>query len=362
MKFLLVAPTGQEVLGVITGYCKTALLNAGHEVKNFDFRESQYFKGNILSYLKPKIKRLFNFSPRKIPVVNRIENNKMNISLYNTALSYKPDVVLILTGETITKETLHKIRKEGIVIANWFMDSVYSPHRKSLVEEISPCYDFFFIIDSLEVLKYIKIGARYVYWLPMALDPTVHKTVYLNDDEKQKYSSNVTFVGTVIPVREDILEAVANFGLNIWGPPINVYGSWIDRKPELSKCYRGGPIFGDEVVKIYNASKIVVSIDSLYGNKIFSVTPRVFEVAGCGSFHICNYNEQLSKLFFEIGKEIVCFNTKEDLRKLVKYYLENEDERAAIAKNGQKRAYQNHTYTCRIEEMVSYLKETRIIF
>jgi spore maturation protein CgeB len=360
MKILLVAPTGQEVLGVITGYCKTALLNAGHEVNIFDFRESQYLKGDILSYLKPKIKRFFNLSPRKIPVINRMEIDKMNISLYNTALSYKPDLALILTGETITTETLHKIRKEGIVIANWFMDSVSSPHRKSLVEEISPYYDFFFIIDSLEVLKYVKIRARYVHWLPLALDPAVHKTVYLNDGEKQKYSSNVTFVGTVITVREDILEAVANFGLNIWGPPTSAYGSWIDKKSELSRCYRGGPIFGDEVVKIYNASKIVVSIDSLYGNKIFSVTPRVFEVAGCGSFHICNFNKQLSKLL-EIGKEIVCFNTKEDLKRLVKYYLVNEDEREAISKNGQKRVYKDHTYARRIEEMGSFLKGTGMI-
>jgi spore maturation protein CgeB len=360
MKILLVAPTGQEVLGIITGYCKTALLNAGHEVNIFDFRESQYFKGDVLSYLKPKIKRLLNLSPRTIPVINRMEINKMNISLYNSTLLYKPDLILILKGETITKDTLHKIRKKGFVIANWFMDSVYSLQAKSFVEEISPSYDSFFIIDSLEVLKYVKIGARYVYSLPLALDPAVHRTMHLDDNEKKKYSSNVTFVGTVIPVREDILKAVANFGLNIWAPPTSAHGSWLDKKSELSRCYRGGPIFGDEVIKIYNASKIVVSIDSLYGNKIFAVTPRVFEVAGCGSFHICNFNKQLSKLL-EIGKEIVCFKTKEDLKRLIKYYLVNEDERKVIAQNGQKRVYKDHTYARRIEEMGSFLKDTGMI-
>src|SRR4030043_1439796 len=127
MKILLVAPTGQEVLGIITGYCKTALLNAGHEVMIFDFRESQYLKGNILSYLKPKIKRILNLSPRKIPVINKIEIDKMNISLYNTALSYKPDLILILKGETIAKETLDKIRKRGFVMANWFLDFFFFP-------------------------------------------------------------------------------------------------------------------------------------------------------------------------------------------------------------------------------------------
>jgi nicotinate-nucleotide pyrophosphorylase len=111
MKILFVAPAGQEVLRIITGYCKNALRNAGHEVKIFDFRESQYLKGNALSYLKPKIKRFLNLSPRKIPVINKIEIDKMNLSLYDTALSYKPDLILILKGETLTKETLCKIRK-----------------------------------------------------------------------------------------------------------------------------------------------------------------------------------------------------------------------------------------------------------
>jgi spore maturation protein CgeB len=289
-----------------------------------------------------------------------MEIDKMNVSFYNVALSYNPDLILILKGETLTKEALFKIKKKGFVLANWFMDSVYSPHWKSFVEEFSPCYDFFFIIDSLDVLKYVKIGAKYIYCLPLAFDPTIHKTITLKDNEKQKYGSNLTFVGTVIPNRKEILEAIINFGLNIWGPRTNVYGSWVDKKSALSRCYRGGPIFGQEVVKIYNASKIVVSIDSLFGNKIFSVTPRVFEVAGCGSFHICNFNKQLSK-FFEIGKEIVCFNTKEDLKRLVKYYLENEDERAAIAYSGQKRAYRDHTYARRIEEMGSFLQGSGMV-
>jgi spore maturation protein CgeB len=68
----------------------------------------------------------------------------------------------------------------------------------------------------------------------------------------------------------------------------------------------------------------------------------------------------LSK-FFEIGKEIVCFNTKEDLKRLVKYYLENEDERTAIAYSGQKRAYRDHTYARRIEEMGSFLQGSGMV-
>jgi spore maturation protein CgeB len=41
--------------------------------------------------------------------------------------------------------------------------------------------------------------------------------------------------------------------------------------------------------------------------------------------------------------------------------LVNEDEREAIAKNGQKRVYKDHTYARRIEEMGTFLKSTGMI-
>ncbi len=355
MKFLLVAPTDQDALGLIAGHCKNALLNAGHQVKVFDFRHSQYVKGQILSYLKPKIKRLINFSPKAIPAINTMENSKMNAVLFNEVTDFNPDVVLVLKGETVAADTLLKIRARGAITANWFMDSVYAPHAKPLAEQISPSYDFFFIIDSPDVLEHVKIGAKHVHWLPLASDPLLHRTVCLTDDEKRKYESNITFVGTVIPVREKVLEALVDLGLNVWGPASNIYGTWMDKKSKLFKSYKGGPVFGEEVIKIYNASKIVFSLDSLWGDRIFAVTPRVFEVAGCGAFHLCNCNRQMQRLL-EVGSEIVCYKDVEDLRQLCMYFLEHADERAVIACNGQKKVYKNHTYAHRIAEMISFIK------
>mgnify|MGYP003316955199 FL=1 len=54
------------------------------------------------------------------------------------------------------------------------------------------------------------------------------------------------------------------------------------------------------------------------------------------------------------GEDFVYYESKDDLLSKIDYYLNHEDERIAIAKNGFERTAANHTYKHRIEEMVSY--------
>ena len=72
----------------------------------------------------------------------------MNKKLLAVIADYKPGMLLVLTGDNITVETLKTIKKTGIIIANWFTDSVIAPVRRGFVEETSPFYDYFFCIDS----------------------------------------------------------------------------------------------------------------------------------------------------------------------------------------------------------------------
>ena len=55
--------------------------------------------------------------------------------------------------------------------------------------------------------------------------------------------------------------------------------------------------------------------------------------------------------YFEIGKEVVCFDDRHDLIEKVRYYLKHEDERAVIAKAGYERTLREHTYAHRFSEI-----------
>ena len=69
---------------------------------------------------------------------------------------------------------------------------------------------------------------------------------------------------------------------------------------------------------------------------------------------LTNYQSDIDTLF-NIGRDLVTFDSEEDLLKKCGYYLEHEDERREIAENGFKAVRENHTYEHRVAEMVTFL-------
>jgi spore maturation protein CgeB len=65
-------------------------------------------------------------------------------------------------------------------------------------------------------------------------------------------------------------------------------------------------------------------------------TTRTFEIPASGSFLLAERTEEHESLF-EDEKEAIFFNSLEDLKHKVKYYLENNFERESIAKNGHEK-------------------------
>ena len=74
---------------------------------------------------------------------------------------------------------------------------------------------------------------------------------------------------------------------------------------------------------------------------------RTFEACGAGAFQMVDRRPGLSQLF-EPGRELVTFGDVTDLREKLDYYLERPAERHTIAKAGEKRARQEHTYAHRL--------------
>jgi spore maturation protein CgeB len=85
---------------------------------------------------------------------------------------------------------------------------------------------------------------------------------------------------------------------------------------------------------------------------------RNFEVPGCGGFLLTGMAENLGQ-YYEIGKEVACFDDRHDLIDKVRYYLEHEDEREAIAQAGYERTLREHTYARRFSEIFGHIGAPR---
>jgi len=110
-------------------------------------------------------------------------------------------------------------------------------------------------------------------------------------------------------------------------------------------------VWDEELVKVYNASKIVLNIHSPQPVPIM----RDFEVTGCGAFLLTDYARELESMF-KPAKEMVFVNTVDGLQDMVDYYLSHSRERDEIARQGQIRAYRDHTYARRMEELISFVE------
>ncbi|MDQ3634978.1 MAG: glycosyltransferase [Acidobacteriota bacterium] len=113
------------------------------------------------------------------------------------------------------------------------------------------------------------------------------------------------------------------------------------------------PLFGVEMFQKLRNSRIVFN-NHIDVSPISASNMRLFETTGVGACLITDWKENISDLF-EPDKEVLTYRSAEECTEKVKYLLEHEDERSAIAAAGQRRTLSEHTFdkrTARIDEII----------
>ncbi len=106
-----------------------------------------------------------------------------------------------------------------------------------------------------------------------------------------------------------------------------------------------------EMPRVFKQSRINLNITL---RSIKSGIPlRGFDIMGAGGFLLSNYQADFLKLFTP-GEDFVYYESKDDLLRKIDYYLEHEEERQMIAKNGHDKIAARHTYRHRIREMLNH--------
>lgn len=349
MKVLLV---GHKWWGAITEYTEEALKQLGCSVKKFyywpDSAMASFWQKALFSILdNNRIKRYFS---KQGLMFHQYLNEKMNEHLINKANFFKPDIILIIKGESIYPETIKKIRKDNTcTISSWLIDRPVPYKSPPYVKETLSLLDYIFTFDSYYIDQLKNLGVQHVYHLPLACSPSIHKKVKLSSEELDYYGSDVAFSGSVQPLRQKMLEYINGFDTKVWGPGFK------NVKKENMRIV-GGVITNKEVVKIYNASKISLNVN--HPQSIYGTNTRTYEALGSGAFILNDFKKEISELF-EIGKEIICYKRIEELNDLISYYLKNPNIRQEIAAKGQKRVYDEHTYYHRIKKLLSVIDRNR---
>lgn len=319
-----------------------------------------------------------------------------------------PDIVFSINFLPIVSKVCNVYK---IVYYSWVYDCpemhLYS---KSIYNPINRIY----IFDKIMYERLKRKKPDTIYYLPLATEPVEDFDGWITEEEKQRYSHDITFIGSLYNEKkrqyhqmeglseyekgyiEGIVQAQINvFGYNfimdsmsadfvdriknqlgyvaiddyeiddkgvIADHYIGMYASYIDRIRTLQmvadvhklSIYTDSDVsllnnieccgVADSITmtpKIYHMSKINLNITM---KPIQSGIPlRVFDVLGAGGFLISNYQPEISD-YFDIGEDLVVYESMDDLREKIIYYLEHEDERIRIANNGYMKVRENFTY------------------
>ncbi len=231
------------------------------------------------------------------------------------------------------------------------------------------------VLSSLESVAdyYHSKGFKTLYMLS-GFDASI-----LNKIEKRQPTINCSFVGSIlggedrhnerlrlvshlsrktnlspfIPHLPDYKHLGKEFVKNILGSDKRVFGfEEILDLLEL-KIKNGTAAYGIQMYQLLADSKITFNSHiGAAGNKAANM--RLLEATGTGTLLLTDFKENLNDLF-QMDKEVVAYKTKEEAVEKIKYYLEHEKERAAIAAAGQARTLRDYNFEKTMSKFSDFL-------
>ena len=257
--------------------------------------------------------------------------------------SFKPDILYCQDLSFFPEEVLVEIQKENKI--SLIVGQIACPlPPKSFLKP----YDLILTSFPHYVDKLKKDGMNCDYFR-IGFDQRI-----LSKVNHCKRDINFSFVGGISKYHNNALK---NIEFLIKNSDLMVYGYGSKKLPinSIIRKKHNGEKWGLDMYDILSRTKISfnrhINVSENNANNM-----RLFEATGMGSLLLTDQKENLSDLF-EIDREIVTYNCKEEALEKYDYLINNPKEIEKIAKCGQLRTLKEHTYDLRIKELIEILKK-----
>ncbi|MFL5589093.1 MAG: glycosyltransferase [Ktedonobacteraceae bacterium] len=272
-----------------------------------------------------------------VPWVSRVRGDRWFYDILAAQIKHhKPDVLLNLAMDRIKSHFLKEMKP--------YVRLLMGQHASPLPQgEDYSCYDLFTssLPDLVDYFRQQGIAAEFHC---LGFDPGCLSCV-----EADERPFDMTFIGSFHPShsgRVALLEALClRFPqIKIWAPSI----AYLAPNSPIRACYEG-PAWGRTMYRILARSKITLNNHGDFAP--YANNGRLYEATGMGTLLMTDWKENLHELF-EPGKEVVAYRSSHECAELVRYYLEHDNEREAIAHAGQERTLRAHTEYQRAQELL----------
>lgn len=310
---------GRNIIG-LDGF-KKSFEELGHMVVMFDY--DQYLNNTVL--LQEKLKDL--------------------------ADKVKPDLIFFsLFGSQFEISTLDYLKSKYTTI-NWFGDDQW--RFDNFTSKYLNSFTYCITTDKYSIPKYKKLGQNNVIYSQWAA---------INTHEIPKfkgYKYDVSFVGGFHPYRKWFIDTLKKRGITI-----EAFGNG----------WENGSLRANEMNELFISSKINLNIsnsnsfDLRYLSNHWKALPllfkskknakqikaRNFEIPYFNGFQLSDYAPTLEN-YFDLGQEIVCYSDVDEAELLIKYYLDNEEERESIRQISHTKAINQHGYIYRLQNVLEQI-------
>lgn len=163
----------------------------------------------------------------------------------------------------------------------------------------------------------------------------------------------VSFVGGISRHHGNALATLEHLAKNA---PVEFFGYGVEDLDLQSpiRLRHHGEVWGLDMYRTLARSRITlnrhISVAKNNANNM-----RLYEATGVGTLLLTDRKDNLGELF-EIGEEVLAYESAEEATALISHYLNNPAEAAAIAQAGQKRTLSEHSYAARMRELLPLLK------
>ena len=207
-------------------------------------------------------------------------------------------------------------------------------------------------LDMADKLRYL--GARNTDFWPLVAFEAMHGSAMSEADVfSSERDIDVLFVGALhlnkMPLLAQVKKALgrsfrlaghASFKKNLYFNAKYGFPGWVK------------PIRFEDYAPLYRRTKIGINVHNRGDYTVGSY--RLFDLPANGVMQISDGGRHLSA-FFSLGKEIVGYRNADELIEQVRYYLEHEGERIAIARGGYRRTMAEHTVPVRFRQLVDLI-------
>ena len=284
-------------------------------------------------------------------IFNERYRRQVGKRLHEAVAKEHPDMVFVINGIKYLHEDIQRIRRDfAIPAVAYVIDDPLLSER--WLYDLG-AYSHLFVIDRswMGYLEFFNAGR--VFYLPQTGNHRAFKPLGLERPYDIGFGGSLSLRLPNAPsgfVRAQILNALAQAGFSI-----QAFASGIAETfryfPALKTIdYYDGYKNHEELNKLYNRAKIVVSVHSPQFKT--GISPRVFEAAFAGSFQLIQYEDDVDVLFPGCG---VSFKSLDELIEKARYYIAHGDERETIAKMARDIALLEHTFKSRAEQVMHHV-------